>query len=88
MKCCQSQNSDDNFPLEINLEGLICYCFKRSKKELLDAIKSGKEQEIIDDIRAKIKDPGCFYETPNPSGKCCLGDIIPLLKIPKSRSDT
>lgn len=44
----------------------------------------GREQEIIDDIKAKIKDPGCSCETLNPSGRCCLGDINALIKQQKS----
>jgi hypothetical protein len=48
---------------------LICYCFKKSKKELFDAAKSGEENLIVDDIKSKMKNPGCFCETANPSGK-------------------
>lgn len=67
-----------------NLEGLICYCFKHSKRELFEAIQVGKEQEIIDDIKTKIKDPGCFCKTANPSGKCCLPDISNFIKANKN----
>lgn len=80
MKCCDSEQSDKNSTLDDSLDGLLCYCFKHSKIELFDAVKNGREQEIIDDIKAKIKDPGCFCETANPSGKCCLSDISKFVK--------
>jgi hypothetical protein len=65
---------------EFNKEGLICYCFKQSKQELFNAIGSGNEKDILDDIKSKMKNPGCFCETANPSGKCCLADIHAFIK--------
>jgi hypothetical protein len=88
MKCCDKNSKNDDSKIEINLDGLICYCFKHSKKELYEAIKNGSEQEVIDDIKAKIKDPGCFCETANPSGKCCLGDINKFIKGVKNESSS
>ena len=81
MSCCDKDEKSD---VEFNLEGLICYCFKHSKQELYDAIQEGTEQEILDDIKAKMKDPGCFCETANPSGKCCLADNMAFIKHFKS----
>ncbi len=77
MSCCDKKEENK---VEFNLEGLICYCFKHSKKELYDAIQEGREQEILDDIKVKMKDPGCFCETANPSGKCCLSDNMAFIK--------
>jgi hypothetical protein len=68
----------------VNLEGLICYCFKHSKSELHDSIKQGHEEEIVNDIKLKMKDPGCFCETANPSGKCCLHDVTAFINAVKN----
>ena len=89
MKCCNTNDVDngDNDAKEnvdINLDGLICYCFKYSKQELFDAVKNGNQELIIQDIKSKMEDPGCFCETANPSGKCCLGDVQSFIKQAKA----
>jgi len=89
--CCNNLNNnnqecDINEP-SINLEGLICYCFKHSKSELYDAIKKNQEEEIVNDIKSKMKDPGCFCETANPSGKCCLNDVKAFISAVKNSKE-
>ena len=54
---------------------LICYCFRVSKKDIEKAIIDGNEEKLLASIKKQMKDPGCFCETANPSGKCCLGDF-------------
>ncbi|MCO4795433.1 MAG: hypothetical protein KC493_17060 [Bacteriovoracaceae bacterium] len=79
--CCSRNNDDKNQKIDLdNLDGLICYCFKKSKKELFEAVKNGEENLIVDDIKSKMKNPGCFCETANPSGKCCLSDVQAFVK--------
>lgn len=81
MSDCCSKNDNKSQKLDIeNLDGLICYCFKKSKKELFDAVKNAEESLILDDIKSKMKNPGCFCETSNPSGKCCLADVQSFVK--------
>lgn len=86
MKCCESKDKKESKIDKQDLEGLICYCFKHSKKELYQAIQNGKEQEIVNDIKGKMKNPGCFCETANPSGKCCLADVNAFINAFKSES--
>ena len=83
-KCCESKNSPAKTVWENQSEDLVCYCFKHSKKELIEAIEQGLEQEFINQILKKIKNPGCFCETANPSGKCCLSDINDFIKNTKN----
>jgi hypothetical protein len=83
MKCCDENNQKASKVENQNLDELICYCFEHSKKELYEAIQKGKEQEIINDIKSKMINPGCFCETANPSGKCCLSDIKQFIKFHK-----
>jgi len=85
MGCCD-KNEKINNEVNSELDGLICYCFKHSKKSLFDAIKSGKEKDIVDDIKKKMKDPGCFCESSNPSGKCCMTDVIDFVKRIKNEN--
>lgn len=82
MSCCDEKN--ESKITQLSLDGLICYCFKHSKKELFKAIQNNKQNEILDDIKAKMKDPGCFCETANPSGECCLGDVKKFIEMVES----
>jgi hypothetical protein len=85
MSDCCDQNSSKSKDLLINEEGLICYCFKKSKQELLACLEKGEEQQFIGTVKAKMKDPGCFCERANPSGKCCLGDIQAFIHETKEK---
>jgi hypothetical protein len=83
--CCSKNNDEKAQKVDLeNLGGLICYCFKKSKKELFDAVKNGEENLIVDDIKSKMKNPGCFCEKSNPSGKCCLADVQAFIKKAKN----
>ena len=77
--CCSKKNKENEVDLE-NLDGLICYCFKKSKNELFKAVKNNEEKLIVDEIKSKMKNPGCFCETSNPNGKCCLRDVLSFIK--------
>jgi hypothetical protein len=79
MSCCDKKNTDKS-EVQFNKEGLICYCFEHSKLELFNASLAGNEKQILDDIISKMKNPGCFCETSNPSGKCCLSDVNAFIK--------
>lgn len=61
--------------------GLICYCFNKSRAEVLLAIKNGEASLIVDEVKSKMKDPGCFCEKSNPSGKCCLKDFRDFIEL-------
>ncbi|MBK24546.1 MAG: hypothetical protein CME70_11180 [Halobacteriovorax sp.] len=58
--------------LEVN----VCYCFGHTRASVLDEIKRTGKSTVLEDIKAKMKDPGCFCETSNPQGGCCLGNVI------------
>lgn len=56
--CCSPKNSKKDSLVDVEkLEGLICYCFKKSKQELFDAVKNGTENLFVDDIKSKMKNP-------------------------------
>lgn len=40
-----------------------------------DSCRDYDNHKVLNEIKAKMKDPGCFCKTANPSGKCCLGDV-------------
>ena len=83
LSCCDEEHNKSKID-SFDLEGQICYCFNYSRKELRVAIQAGKEQVIVNDIKAKIKTPGCSCKTANPSGKCCIPDIYNFIKTHKN----
>jgi hypothetical protein len=53
----------------------LCYCFGHSVASIADEFRAKGRSDALDDIRAKMKHPGCRCETENPSGSCCLGAV-------------
>jgi len=59
----------------------LCYCFKHSVATIKEELRTTGNSASLEDIRAKMKDPGCRCETENPSGTCCLGSVGKGIKI-------
>lgn len=58
----------------------VCYCFGHTRQSISDEIKKTGSTSVLDDIKEKMKDPGCFCETSNPQGGCCLGNVAAWIK--------
>ncbi len=58
----------------------MCYCFGWTKQRIKeDLIKNGKSS-AIEDIKHNMDTIGCSCEIKNPSGSCCTGDVIKVVK--------
>jgi len=57
----------------------VCYCFGWTKEKIAEQLERTGKTDALDDIRAKMKDPGCSCVTLNPSGSCCLGDVAAVI---------
>ncbi|MFH1303676.1 MAG: mercuric transporter MerT family protein [Planctomycetota bacterium] len=66
---------------ETSGERLLCYCFGHSVGSIKDELRMKEHSDALEDIRAKMKDPGCHCETSNPSGSCCLGSVTKGIRI-------
>ena len=58
----------------------LCYCFAWSKEKIQEQLEKHGKSDVVEDIKAKMQNPGCFCEVSNPSGGCCLADVKKALK--------
>ncbi|MDE2508498.1 MAG: Mercuric transport protein MerT, partial [Planctomycetota bacterium] len=65
----------------------LCYCFGHSVASIKEEFRTQGHSDALQDIRAKMKDPGCRCETENPSGACCLGSVTNGIKIAQEELD-
>ncbi len=54
----------------------VCYCFGVSRQEIWDDVRENSKSSLAERIKAEVKAGNCACEVKNPSGKCCLGDVI------------
>lgn len=59
----------------------LCYCFGHTMASIKRKLLATGRSDALEDIRAKMKDPGCRCETENPSGSCCLGSVAHGIRI-------
>lgn len=58
----------------------LCYCFGHSVESLVAEWHSTGRMTALESIRAEVKAGSCRCESLNPSGRCCLGDVIKVTK--------
>ncbi len=62
----------------------VCYCFEWTKEKIKSELEKTGNTIALEDIKIKMKNPGCACEVMNPSGSCCIGDITKAIKEIKS----
>jgi hypothetical protein len=60
-----------------------CYCFGHTRQSIIDEIKKTGQSTVVEDIKEKMKSLGCFCETSNPQGDCCLSNNVAWVKEAK-----
>ncbi len=58
----------------------VCYCFGWTKEKIKAELDETGATTALEDIKAKMENPGCSCEILNPSGGCCLGDVGKVIK--------
>jgi len=65
---------------EVSAPRPLCYCFDHSAESIReDWVQTGKST-ILESIKAEVKAGNCRCEMTNPSGGCCLGEVIKEMK--------
>ena len=59
---------------------LVCYCFFHTLGDIKASTNIENENQIIQDIRLGIQQGECACDWRNPQGKCCLGNVIEIVK--------
>ncbi len=64
----------------------LCYCFNLSKKMIQEEIKRTGQSASGDRIRREVAAGNCDCERLNPSGRCCLGEVLAAEKEAQKNS--
>jgi hypothetical protein len=54
----------------------VCYCFGVTRRDILQEVQQTGKSTVAGRIKAQVKAGNCACEVKNPSGKCCLGEVI------------
>lgn len=61
-------------------EALVCYCFQHTRGDLQDDLLTTGHSSIPERITAEVEAGNCACEVRNPSGRCCLGEVIAAMR--------
>jgi len=66
----------------------VCYCFGFTRKDIENEIAETGRCTVADRIAAEVTAGKCACEVKNPSGKCCLGNVMRVAQLHlRNRSD-
>lgn len=54
----------------------VCYCFNVTERMIREEIEQTGRSTASARIRTEVKAENCHGEVENPSGRCCLGDVV------------
>lgn len=59
---------------------LVCYCFFHTVGDIKSSLDKTGNSLIVDDINHGIQQGHCACDWRNPQGKCCLGNVLKIVK--------
>jgi hypothetical protein len=65
---------------EIEAPRPLCYCFGHSVESLQAEWEATGRLDSVEAIRAAVKEGRCRCDQLNPSGSCCLGEVLKVAK--------
>jgi hypothetical protein len=54
----------------------VCYCFNVTERMIHEEVAQTGRSTASVRIRAEVKAGNCRCEVENPSGRCCLGEVV------------
>lgn len=54
----------------------LCYCFGVTERMIREEIQRTDRSSVSARIRAEVKAGNCRCEVENPSGRCCLREVV------------
>ena len=63
----------------------VCHCFGFRRADILDELRRKGVTDIPGRIREKTRNGECDCERLNPSGRCCLGDVLRVVDELRAR---
>jgi len=57
-----------------------CYCFGFTREDIENEIAATGRSTVADRITAEVKSGNCACGVKNPSGKCCLGNVVAIVR--------
>jgi hypothetical protein len=76
--CCGE--SESPAPKKPEATQLLCYCFGHSLESLRMEWEATGRLDSVEAIRTAVKEGRCRCDQMNPSGACCLGDVVKAAK--------
>ncbi|SRR5581483_1489792 len=58
----------------------LCYCFGYTRENVRSDIEEHGATEIPERIKAEVQGGFCACEVKNPSGDCCLGNVVKAIQ--------
>jgi hypothetical protein len=58
----------------------VCYCFGFTRKDIENELAATGRSTVAERISAEVKRRNCACEVKNPSGKCCLGGVMRIVR--------
>lgn len=59
---------------------MLCYCFGENEADMRREVAEAGSSKAVERVRVHIAAGRCACELRNPSGACCLGDVIAAVK--------
>lgn len=58
----------------------VCYCFGITREEIRNEIRATGKCTAPERIKSEVQSGRCACEVKNPSGRCCLGNVLQVIK--------
>jgi CopZ-like zinc binding protein len=71
---------------EADEQATVCHCFGISRRQIRNEVEATGRCSAAEKIKAEIQAGRCACEVKNPSGRCCLGNVIQVIKETDGRA--